>query len=309
MSFVACLKDPINAAPAQYPDEFQGRTVALKIRQSVPLVPSGNSTTGESSAGIVISSSLFKFAIPFASTAGVVTAYGAVVSHDEYGTLLSNMKAYRPVSLGVRVVYTGSNDTSKGEVITYGAENNFLNALNPTTIAASDISAKFTDWRDYQGAVSVDVRTLGKGIFSAVSAFDRMPFLPLDTDVIELRKYFPELNLAISGVIQADAGFRVETYMNIECIPKPTSVHHDLARPSPQSPSAQAAARRLSSVRVGMRPPPMMAGASHHGITRGLGNTMGGMKRKRKTSYKKKKRKTLGRRKIRYAKTYNKSRR
>lgn len=285
MSFVQCLRDPINALPARYPDEFQGRTVALKIRKSVPLTPVIVAPATTSTAcGVIIYPSLLQFhqALTVNNTA-LTTGAGSAIPHDEYNTLLSNMKKWRPVSMGIRVTYTGSNDTSQGEVIIYGSEGQAFNVDVP---ANSDYSLTVTDWRDYQGAVSQDVRGLGKGLHASVHNFDRSPFFDIGADAAALRSIFPQINVAVTGIRPDDPAFRIETYFNIECVPKPTSVHHDLATVGEHNPGDAMVGRRLASVRVGVAAPKVLAGASGHGPTQrryGLGNSVGSTKRKRKT--------------------------
>lgn len=237
-AYYKCIADPINSPAAGYSDEYSGKSLALKLQQSNGINTSAAVDLGSAVLSVkptLTTSGANNFVQVYTTVVGVYGASAAAAPVTNYANLNASFNAYRFVSMAAKVTYTGSDDTSKGEIIMLAQQN----TTPPTAIGA---------WRDVQGAKSVAVRDMKGPITASVHAFDRCPFRPLTADFMDC---FPSIWIGILGGNAADNGYRVDVTFNLELIALPTSVHHQLAGTVPHVPDENAMVqRRLEPSRV-----------------------------------------------------------
>jgi hypothetical protein len=170
--YVRCVADPIHAPASGYADEFNGRSIALKIRQSFPIT-----CNSDGNAASLIQPQLNLM--------------------HRYANLAASFKSIRIVSMAVQVTYTGSNDTAKGEVIMVGTQG----------LATGDLSTLTSDWRDYQGAVSHAVKDLKGPMTGSFHAFDRVNFNIPPTN---FTSQFPCCFICVNSALTNDTAFRID---------------------------------------------------------------------------------------------------
>jgi len=238
-SYIACVTDPWHAAPAQLPDEFQGPTIPLKLKQTTTIAG-----TVSGANALLIRASMGSFTSPAAVTAAGVVTWGAGVPSDDSTDFTANFDEFRFISIGVKIVYIGQADLASGQVIVYP----FLSRINGTT--AGVIPANLNDWRDNQSASVHSVSIDQKSPVCALHNYDRPPFRATTASADE---NFPQLAIGFTGIpVATSAQFAVEITYNLEAVPKQGSIHHGLAQASPDHPNVINLARKLTPTVTGV---------------------------------------------------------
>jgi len=233
-SYLACVTDPWHAPPAQLPDEFQGPTIPLKLKQTTTVAGTATGTNA-----LLIVPSVSSFTYPSTVTAGGVVTWGATAPHDDYTDFLANFDEYRFISIGVKVVYIGQADLASGQVVVYP----FLSKTVGNS--AGIIPANINDWRDNQSASVHSVSIDQKSPVCAMHSYDRPPFTSIGSSTCVT--VFPQLAIGFIGIPTALVPqFAVELTINVEAVPKQGSIHHGLAQASPDHPHVIDLARKLT---------------------------------------------------------------
>jgi len=232
-SYVNCVVDPWHAPPAQLPDEFQGPTIPLKLKQTVAIP---GTATGANA--LLISGVMQSFTRVSTVTAPGVVTWGVGSPADDYTDFLANFDEYRTISMGIKIVYIGQADLASGQVVVFP----FLSKSSGDTVGV--IPTSITDWRDNQSASVHSVSLDQKAPVATLHNYDRPSFISIAGSNYAS---FPQLAIGFLGIPTAvTAQFAVEITINVEAVPKQGSIHHGLAQASPDIPGGIANARRLT---------------------------------------------------------------
>lgn len=278
-SYAATVANPWVAQPGAIEDEFNGRTVALKVNGSFDIL---TNDVGNGAWAIQphLAEVLRAGAFPPGSGDATWNPPGIVYPAQDYTALTAAYNAYRIVSVGVKATYIGGEVDAKGEI----------SISHHQGVAAAGLAANISSYREH-GAVHVQPLYEIKGpVYGACHNFDRPAFRAMGLAHYDT---FPTTVVAVLGGPQAKSLVKVEYCYNLELIPIPGSLFEHLAKTSPTSATGVATARRLV---------PGRAGSSLGAVTRMLGSSTSKPRRKRR--YKKKAFKSKGIRNMKLARRY-----
>jgi len=240
-AYFNAVADPFTAEPAGLCDEYAGKTGSLRVNQTFLLgTPAGNGYTGAS-----VQSSALNAAHIYALTmdaAGVITA-NVPTALAGYSDLNTHYTAYRPISMGVKVYYTGAEATTAGTVSVCAIPGAYNFNGFPTNV---------NDWFNLDECETVAAASMTGPLVAKVHNFDRPTFEELSS--ISTDRFFPVIGILGTGLpINTPGIIRVETSLIMELIPKHGSVlaqNNTETIPSDVSAMEQVS-RRLPSIRLG----------------------------------------------------------
>jgi len=245
-SYVTTCVNPWVEAPAGVADDFSMPTACLKFR---------NIYNSVSSAGGHVVTIVNPWAI--ASSTGVGTQFGSAgvftaatttlasytdSQHPDITTINTNFDRFRTVSAGVKVYYTGAEQSTAG-VITIVP---IVSVIPSTTTMPTDAGV----WGNMPGARTVACTAMTEPLCGAFHSFDRPRFHNgLD---VSGNAWFPSFAIVGIGMLANTAVLRIELEVNLEVIPKLiTSLNANSFQTFGHSDAAIAITRRLDSTRVG----------------------------------------------------------
>lgn len=305
--YAGALANPFDGPVSGIIDEFGGKTVAFRVNQTQLLgTPLGHGYTGCIVKTTAISTS-FLGLVSAAGTDGSSLTVGTNVPLEGASDLALHYDQYRPVSMGVKVYYTGQESTTAGTVS--------VAVINGASTIA-DFPLDFDEWFNLPDSHTVACASMTDPIVAICHSFDRPRFGPWNTTNTE--SFFPAIGVWSAGLpVNTPGVLRLEISIILEAIPKYGSVltQHQ-AREVPWDPSGMAMAhRKLPVARTGgqeltvARHIAVAAGgvakrrkkiAARRGIATGHASRrplhMKAMGRRSKPTYRKKKRKMLFRR-------------
>ena len=238
--FVAVLKDPWNAPAAGVADEFSSPTACMKLKSAVSIT---TNATGNAALAVQLGSlSGFHFIAATAVTNDVITAWTSGTGHPDYASMVATYNKYRPVSVGVKVFYTGAEQTTAG-LITVSVVDGIG---TPTT---SNMPTSIAEFADLPNTKTVASASMTEPLCAAAHMFDRPKFMGWTaTDWID---FFPTLIIGVTGAQVSASVLRVEVTLNLELLPLMTAfAAHHYTSPVPASEVHMVTGRRLPTSRV-----------------------------------------------------------
>lgn len=232
-SYLQTVADPWVMRPGRISDEYQGMTLPMKMRHTLTMT----TNTAGASALCIHPNLNGMIAIPVVTTNVANWAGASVATHNDLGSATSAFSAYRIVSMGVKVTFTGSESNASGEIV----------IAHTQGVAIASQTTALADFRELPGATSVSVAYIKGPVWSATHNFDRPPFVSLGAD---LANVFPATVVLIQGGTSSVTNFRVEVDVNCEFVPLPGSVFSHLATASPIREENIMATRRLAVSRI-----------------------------------------------------------
>jgi len=246
-SYVDTCLNPWTESPAGVADEFSMPTSCLKFR----CVTNGVSSTGNGNVLTIIN--------PWAtgSTAGVGTQFLNVATftassntiasysdfaHPDVVTINQNFDRFRTVSAGVKVYYTGAEQTTSGTITIIP----IVSVLPSLTTMPTDAAA----WTNLPGARTVAAAAMTEPLCGAFHSYDR-PRFHFGTDVSG-NAWFPSFAILGLGLQATSAVLRIELEVNLEVIPRMiTPINANSFSVQQYSDGQMSVTRRLDSTRVG----------------------------------------------------------
>jgi len=305
-AYAGALANPFDGPVSGIIDEFGGKTVAFRVNQTQLLsTPVGIGYTGAIIKTVnIVAGALQTIACDVNGTTFVATNVPLEGSTD----LQLHYDQYRPVSMGVKVYYTGTESTTAGTVS--------CAIIN----GASSYLDFPTDWDEMFNLPDCHTQAaaaMTEPILAMCHSFDRPRFGAWSQTATE--NFFPAIAVWGAGLPANTTGvLRLEVSFILEAIPKYGSIlTQHLATETPWDPSAMAGIhRRLPVARTGGQAAlegSMRRSATHTAAGKAkraakvaskravtghtgrsyLKHTTKGGRRPAKSSYKKKKRKSL----------------
>lgn len=270
--YLRCITNPWGE-PAAIADEFSAPTAAVKCRSVHQLTASDNG------AALIVFQPFDLFNVwyqqaAFTTGTNTISNFGQY-NHPDVTAINSYYNQYRTVSIGVKVFYTGAEQTTAGIIGIVP----LLGVYASTTATPTDLTA----WTQMPNAKTVAAAAMTEPLCGVAHSFDRPIF---HTNTVQAFNCIPSLAVLMIGGQPSTSVLRIEVQVNIEVLPKLTSAFQGLAtQPTAHDPSQMNMARRLTPARVGLEAEVTKAPAS--------------MTRKRKTvrstSYPSRKRTTASR--------------
>jgi len=239
--YEAIIADPFGADPVGIPDLYAGKTAAFRINQTQLL----DTPTGVPYTGCIIKADGLNTSVvqTLASNSAGNTLVATNVPLVGYSDFLAHYKYWRPVSLGVKVYYTGQESLTAG-TITVGAI--------PGGATYLDLPADFDDWFTIDGCHTAAVSSLTGPLVIACHSYDAPRFGAWTTT--SNNSFFPTAFVMGAGLPVTTSGLiRIEFSLCIEAIPLHGSVlagHHAVAVP-PDSNAMDQGHRRIGAIRTG----------------------------------------------------------
>lgn len=258
MSYAATIANPWIATPGRIEDEYNGRTVALKVNGSVDLA------TNDKGFGAIafqprlqqvqriagVSAGATGTVSWTAGAGGVGAVAFSIAGAPDYAALGAAYNAYRIVSFGVKCTYVGGETDAKGEVI----------IAHHQGVGDGALGTNITAYRE-NGHVHVQpLYEIKAPVYGACHNFDRPSFKALNG--VDFYNEFPTTTVCVLAGYANASLLKIDWVMNLELIPIPGSLFEHLAKPSPSSSTGMAVARRLSPGRAGPSLSAVTAGAS-----------------------------------------------
>lgn len=236
--YLKCIANPWGD-PAGISDEFSMPTAAVKVRSIHPVLTSDNG-----SQCLILQPwdlfGTFSQVCGFTTGTSTISAYGAY-NHPDQASLNSYYNMYRSVSMGVKVFYTGAEQTTAGTISIVP----IMSVIPSLTSMPTDLTA----WTNMPDAQTVAAAAMTEPLCGACHSFDRPQFHPLG---VTQQDRFPSLAVVVTGCQASAAVIRVEVQVNIEVLPKLTTAFSgNNAQPVAYDPTEMNTARRLTPARVG----------------------------------------------------------
>jgi len=268
--------DPWNAPAAGVADEFSNPTVCLKVKTAHTIQ---TNTAGNAAIAFMPGDWDTGYTRLATVTAGTDTITGYVGGpHNDYASLSGLYNLYRPVSVGVKVYYTGAESSTAG-LITLGA---LPLAGNPSiTPGQGGLPTAVADWNDLPGTKTIACAAMTEPFCLAAHSFDRPAFTIL-SDNAGCIYWFPTVLVGITGAAASTNCLRIEVTFNLELIPiMSTFASNQLASVVHLDPPAIVKVRQLSPVNVG-HGEALVLGERKRGIGK-IGSRSSAPKKRRKT--------------------------
>lgn len=239
--YAAALANPFDGPVSGVIDEFGGKTVAFRINQTQLL----STTAGVGYTGAVIKTTNLS-GIPIqtlASDAAGTTFVASAVPLEGAADLIAHYDTFRPVSMGVKVYYTGAEATTAGTVS--------VAVVNGVT-TYNDFPSDFDSWFNLPDSHTVACASMTEPIVAICHSYDRPRFSSWTATTQDL--FFPAIGVWGAGLPANVTGvLRMEISWVVEAIPMYGSVltQHQAAV-TPSDPVAMSIVqRRLAVARVG----------------------------------------------------------
>lgn len=246
MSYAATIANPWVAVPGRIEDEFNGRTVALKINGSTDIT-TNSVGFGASAFQPRLDQYLRRAGVAAGATGpvdwtagagGVGAVSWAVAGAPDFTALNAAYNSYRIVSVGVKCTYVGGETEAKGELV----------VAHHQGVQDGQLSNNIATYRE-MGHVHVQpLYEIKNPVFGACHNFDRPEFRPMGSSFYDV---FPTTTVAVLGGYINASLVKVDWCYNLELIPIPGSLFEHLAKPSPVNGAGMAVARRLTPGRAG----------------------------------------------------------
>lgn len=212
--YYSVCHDPWNAPAAGVADEFSNPTVVMKVKTAHNIT-----TNNAGNAALVVMPGNWDAGYTYLATvtAGTdtITAYVGS-SHADYASLAAIYGQFRPVSVGVKVYYTGAESTTAG-LITLGAMP--IGGLPSITAGLNgSLPVSVADWNDLPGTKTIACAAMTEPFCLAAHSFDR-PQFKLFSDNNSGVDFFPDVCVGITGGAASSNCLRVEVTFNLELIP------------------------------------------------------------------------------------------
>lgn len=283
MSYSATVANPWVAVPGRIEDEYNGRTVALKVNGSVDL-PTNDVGLGM----IAFQPNLLQMVrrpgiangstdlVTWSSNPGVGVQQ-AFVPCPDLTALTAAYNAYRIVSMGLKATYVGGEIDAKGEIVIAFHQG----------VPEAGLAADATKYRE-NGHVHVQpIYEIKAPVHAAAHNFDRPSFKGLNVGTGNFYDTFPTVTVTTLGGPQPSKSLiKIDYCYNLELIPIPGSLFEHLAKPSPTSMQGISTVRRLTPGRAG---PSLAAVTKGAAGSRRLALPSGSKKRRYKSKRKGKK--------------------
>lgn len=239
--YAKCLADPFEGPVSGIVDEFQGKTVTFRVNQTQLLsTPAGIGYTG---AIIKVPPIDTQFMQTIVSDAAGTTFVPTSVPLNGAADLAIHYDQYRPVSMGVKVFYTGTESNTAGTVSA---------AVINGALTIADFPADFDEWFNLPDCHTMACASMTEPLVAICHSFDRPKFNGwVSTDA---QFYFPAIGVWGAGLPANTQGLlRMEVSIVLECIPKYGSIlTQHMSQVVPHDPNAMATAhRKLPVARVG----------------------------------------------------------
>lgn len=236
--FTEVCKDPWGAPAHGVTDEFSSPTAALKLKSATSLTTNSSGNAAIGIQGTSLHSSHFNVATV---TVDAITNWTATVAaHPDYTSLAATYIKYRPVSMGVKVYYTGAEQTTAGLISISAIEGSSLSFV-PTTVS---------EMADLPNTTTIASAAMTKPLCGACHMFDRAKFMQWNSS--EWVDFFPYFIVAVSGAQASSACVRIEVTINLELLPILTAfAAHHASAVVPSSASDMEQTRRLTVSRTG----------------------------------------------------------
>lgn len=246
-TYVSTCLNPWVESPSGVADEFSMPTSCVKFRSTQG---SATSTGGHlltiinpwaigSVAGV--GTQFLSYGASFSTTTTTLLTYGDG-THPDVATINQNFDRVRTVSAGVKVYYTGAEQTTSGTLTVVP----IISVLPSMTSMPTDIGT----WTNMPGAKTVAAAAMTEPLCGAFHSYDR-PRFHLGNDV-NGNAWFPSFAIIGIGLQASSACIRVELEVNLEVVPKLiTAINANSFQVAAYNDTAMQTTRRLDSARVG----------------------------------------------------------
>jgi hypothetical protein len=274
--YIAVIKDPWEAPPSGIADEFSNPTTALKVKSAFTLTTNNAGNAAFVLTPSIAAGALHSYVATVTAATDTITAYTGT-THPDSVSLAAQFQKYRPVSMGVKVFYTGAESTTAGLITLSVNDGIGVNGVPSTILLPTAIS----EWADLPNAKTVACAAMTEPLACRASAFDRPSFDGLNQAHWAL--YFPDVLVGITGAAISLACIRIEATLNLELIPLMTAfaAHHGSVT-VPHDPSTMVTARRLGMAVVGT-PAEVVSHQGYGGVKRPRNKSRAGEVAKRRS--------------------------